>query len=228
VRILLVEDIAETTEAMVEGLEADGHVVLEANSVEAAREVLDSKRVDCVLLDQLLPVRTGGPEAASEEVSELANDIAEGKFGANRVPLYFIWVTAHEVATARREIAGCLGVVPKEGDTTEDVAQLFGSAIAGFFDAIPPDAIRDQVLVELRHGEEGLRVCVPTWRDDDFAMPMDQLPDWILIALETAAGKPVYLKAKANLRAERPGQLDLGHYRHIPDFDLDEKDLWDG
>jgi CheY-like chemotaxis protein len=227
VRILLVEDTADTTDATVEGLEADGHTVLEANSVEAAREILDAERVDCVLLDQLLPVRAGGPEAGSEEVFTLAQDIAQGRFTANKVPLYFIWVTAHEVDTARREIAGCLGVVPKEGDTTEDVAQLFGSAIAGFFDAVPPDAIRDQVLVELRLSEGGLRVCVPTWREEDFAMPLDQIPDWILIALQTSVGRPVYLKAKANLRAERPGQLDLGHYHHIPDFEIDEKELWD-
>ncbi|MGH2975991.1 MAG: hypothetical protein ACRDLL_14150 [Solirubrobacterales bacterium] len=225
-RILLVEDMPDTTDATVEGLTGGGHTVLQARSVEAARELLDAERVDCALLDQLLPIRVGDREAENEEVFALAEDISEGRFAANKVPLYFIWVTAHEVVEDRREIPGCLGAVRKEGNATDEVERLFASAISGFFDAVPPDAIRDQALVEARLGDGGMRICVPTWRDEDFAMPLDLLPDWILDAAQTSGGT-VYLRAKANLRAERPGQLDLGRYRLVPDFDIDEEELWD-
>jgi CheY-like chemotaxis protein len=228
VKILVVEDMPETTQATADALAGDGHTILEARSVEAARELLDAERVDCVLLDQYLPISVGGREAAAEEVFSLAKDISEGGFDANKVPLYFIWVTAHEVPSLRSEIPGCLGAVPKEGNTTEEVERRFSSAIEGFFDAVPPDAIRDQVLLEVqRDAGGGLRVCVPAWREEDFAMPLDQLPKWVARALD-ASGGIVYLRARANLRAERPGQLDLGHHRLVPEIEIDEEELWDG
>lgn len=224
---LIVEDDLPTAEAAIEELERLGHTVLQVKTVAEAREILEVQRFHGVMLDQYLPSRLGGPEAEREEVLKLARDIGEGRFAANSA-LVFIWLTAEGVKEEGSKIKGCLGRVAKETDSAE-ISRYFAHAIEGYYDSVPAEAVRDQVLVEIRSDELGrLTVNVPTWRPDEvFIVSKDEIPSWMQVALRTAEGKPLYAKARANLRADRPAQLDLSDYALLPESDLDEERLWD-
>ena len=54
-RILLVEDEDRIASFVVKGLQAEGHVVERGASVAQARQLLDERTYDLVLLDLLLP-----------------------------------------------------------------------------------------------------------------------------------------------------------------------------
>lgn len=225
---LIVEDDLETAAAAVKELERQGHTVLQVKTVAEAREILENQRFHGVMLDQFLPSRLGGPEAEKEEVLKLARDIGEGRFAANSA-LVFIWLTAEGVKEEGSAIKGCLGRVAKESDSGQ-ISRYFAAAIEGYYDSVPANAIRDQVLVEIQRDELGrLTLNVPTWRPDEvFTVSKDEIPPWMQVALRTAGGKPIYAKARANLRAKRPAQLDLSGYVLLPENDIDEEGLWDG
>jgi len=228
VNFLIVEDDLATAVAAVEELEKQGHTVLQVKTVAEARSILETRRFDGVMLDQYLPSRLGGPEAEKEEVLALARDIGEGHFAAN-TELVFIWLTAENVKEEGSAIKGCLGRVAKESDSRQ-ISRYFARAIEGYYDSVPANSVRDQVLVEIQKDElNRLTLVVPTWRpDESFVVSKDEIPHWMQVALRAAGGRPIYAKARANLRAERPAQLDLSGYDLLPEGDTDEGTLWDG
>jgi CheY-like chemotaxis protein len=225
---LAVEDDLETTSATVDALRDIGHTVREVGSVEEAREVLSTERIDLVLLDQQVPEYPGGAGASDQSVEDLARSISSGAFAAN-AGLNFVWLTAHEVEHHRKLIDGCLGTVSKSGNATKELKDLFARAIDGFYEDAPPSGPRTRVLVEFSLGEFGeINANVPAWRPEILFVPIpDHVPAWVRVGLRATKGRPLYVTANANLHAQRVAHLDLADFDTPKVVGVDESELWD-
>ena len=220
-QMLIAEDQPATTVGTVGSLRGYGVRVHEARSLLAGAEVLSLADLDFATLDQRMPSADDEEhDASNEEVDEFARRLGE------EVP--FVWLTAHEVPPERVAIPGCVGVVPKAGDVTQQVINLAAQHVRGF-EVRHGGVHLDQVLLELQATSDPARFTaqVLAWRPEPFEIRADLLPDWLRYETKERAGKPVFVKARAWLGARRHKQLDLCEMELAPTRIMDDREIWD-
>jgi CheY-like chemotaxis protein len=221
--VLYVEDDPKARDTVEEAVQRHALPFVSVGSVAEANEFLEDPdfRFGLAFVDQRLPrEREGLTWAEDEEVDELATRLAE------RGPI--VWLTAHEVDINRMGRGECLGEIQKAGDVSGEVEAYLLDAIG------PPsaDVEMDEVLVEMSDLRPGtavkpgtVSVRVPTWRpDESFEMNVRHVESWVLTILRD--GGNAYFSARGWLGAERPLQLDLTDWHHIPNTVAVNEEFW--
>jgi hypothetical protein len=213
---LMAEDLDASILATLNSLRARGQRVLKARTILEGRRVIEQGNVRWVTIDQRMPYDDAGEEDATGEQIDAFARLVGSKVGC------FLWLTANEVSADRMEIHGCIGVVQKAGNVTDEVIKLLEHEIP---DLRPRG---DEILVEVTYTEERVYdVQVPAWKPESFELDGELLPDWLRRQAERLSPRPVYAKARAWLGARRPGQLDLRDYEMVQAGPIADSEIWD-
>lgn len=109
--VLVVDDEQDIVELMRDFLEADGYNVLTACDAEAAREMLESHEIDCLLLDVMMPGQSG---------FDLLRVVREER----EVPVLFLSARQEDRDKIRGLALGADDYIVKSATPTEVVARV--------------------------------------------------------------------------------------------------------
>jgi CheY-like chemotaxis protein len=213
--ILSVEDLPDTSAAVVGSLKDEGIPVIEVKTVQEATEQVARRSFKLILLDARVPDRdTLEVDAGIKFIQRLKSR----EFGEHNIRTPFLVLTSfvHEVDVDElSELPGFLGVLSKTAVTTDVVRELIGLQVSLDTEPKGDEFIVEDLLVSERgdNGDGTVSFTVPAWPgDDEIIVPIKTLPEDI--AVELGWGDlPFFLWGQVNIAAQEAGAVRPRRFR---------------
>lgn len=224
-RVLSMEDLPDSTAAVVASMQDAGIVIDQVGTVAAAMESVKARRYDLILLDARMPSRNRlDVEAGPIFMRELKGRAWESE--NVETPFLVLSSFIHEIdVDSLLRLPGFLGVFNKASITSEGLEEVLGLDLS-------LDDIEDRgefVVEDLLISESGderngfVRFCVPSWPEDEpVPVQIQHLPDDV--SQELAWGDtPFYVWARVNIAAATAKEVRPRSFRLYVGDDDEER-----